>query len=405
MAETYKQETKAWQIPNGYEGTNIPTDFSIPSCGLEDVDRALFNFFDKKVGFTIEAEGHAAKVPVIFAGGERFAMIKKGSPIRDKNGALILPLISIRRTGIAQTGDDRGALRNTGDLVVKKLLSSTDRNYQRLLNKDGIENQDNVATRGNFADTDSTPPRAGVVGRLASRRAEGRSQITTHGPSMASGIGKNIFEIITIPFPQYFTAKYEIIFWSQYAQHMNQMLEQLMVQYDDTGTVQANVIRLDTDKGYWFVGTFENEITPDDNSTDYTEDDRLIKSTLTIEVKGYIVAPAQPGMQSPFRKYLSAPSIKFESRAVSTQIKNDFKDPVMTSDTSKFILQDVTVQDIKGEPQKRRGSLDVELLVFDIDPFSGKKSTKYVSTPSRGQRTGETVYKRAYIEDLGDDVI
>jgi hypothetical protein len=126
---------------------------------------------------------------------------------------------------------------------------------------------------------------------------------------------------------------------------------------------------------------------------------------LTIEVKGYIVAPAQPGMQSPFRKYLSAPSIKFESRAVSTQIKNDFKDPVMTSDTSKFILQDVTVQDIKGEPQKRRGSLDVELLVFDIDPFSGKKSTKYVSTPSRGQRTGETVYKRAYIEDLGDDVI
>lgn len=82
MAETYKQETKAWQIPNGYEGTNIPTDFSIPSCGLEDVDRALFNFFDKKVGFTIEAEGHAAKVPVIFAGGERFAMIKKGSPDR-----------------------------------------------------------------------------------------------------------------------------------------------------------------------------------------------------------------------------------------------------------------------------------------------------------------------------------
>lgn len=405
MAETYKQETQPWHVPSGLEGTNIPTDFSIPSCGIEDVDQALFNFFDKKAGFVVESKGQLSKVPVIFAAGERFAMVKRRTPIRDKNNALILPLISIRRTGIYQTGDDRGALRNTGDLVIKKRLDPGDRSYQRLLNKDDIDNQDTVASTGNFTDTTPTPPQNSQPGKLASRRAGARSQITEHGPSLASDIGKNIFEVITMPFPQYFISKYEVVMWAQYTQHMNQMLEQLMVSYDDQGTVQANVVRLDTDKGYWFVATFEKDINPDDNSTDYTDDERIIKSTLTVEVRGYIVAPVQPGMPSPFRRHLSAPTIQFESKAVSTPVRNDFNSPVMTSNTDKFILEDVSVQDIKGDDQTRRGSSDVQLLVFDIDPFTGKKSTKYVSVATRGQRSGETVYRRALVEDLGDDVI
>lgn len=405
MAETFKQETSAWRVPTGYEGTNVPDDFSIPSCGIEDVDQALFNYFDKKAGLTVEAQGVTSRVPVVFAAGERFAMVKKRSPIRDKNGTLILPLVSIRRTGITQTDSERGALRNTGDLVIKKRLSSEDRDYQRLLNKNDISNQASAASTGNFTDTSETPPRNSQPGRVASRRAGGRSQISEFGPSLSPDIGKNIFEVITIPFPQYFIAKYEIVFWAQYTQHMNQMLEQLMVSYNDQGTAQANTIRLDTDKGYWFVCTVENDISPDDNSTDFTEEDRIIKNVMVAEVKGYVVAPSHPGMPNPFRRYLSAPTIRFESKAVATNIKRDAVSPVMTPDTSKFILEDVTVQDVKGEAQKRRGASDVRLLVFDVDPFTGKKSTKYVSAPARGQRTGETVYRRALVEDLGDDII
>ena len=58
-----------YRIPTGYEGTNIPEDFSIPECTIEDVDRALFNLFDEDLMFTVEQSNEQKKVPVIFATG------------------------------------------------------------------------------------------------------------------------------------------------------------------------------------------------------------------------------------------------------------------------------------------------------------------------------------------------
>ena len=37
------------KLPTGYEGENVPDDFSIPSCGIEDIDRAVFELFDKRL--------------------------------------------------------------------------------------------------------------------------------------------------------------------------------------------------------------------------------------------------------------------------------------------------------------------------------------------------------------------
>ena len=41
------------KLPDGLEGQNVPDNFFIPSCGIEDVDLALFDLFDKKVKFTV----------------------------------------------------------------------------------------------------------------------------------------------------------------------------------------------------------------------------------------------------------------------------------------------------------------------------------------------------------------
>ena len=96
---TSKQE----RLPSGLEGQNIPDDFYLPPCGLEDIDKALFDLFDKEIQFSISQKSESRKVPVVFATGERFALIKRKKPLKDENGALILPLISIRRTSIAQS--------------------------------------------------------------------------------------------------------------------------------------------------------------------------------------------------------------------------------------------------------------------------------------------------------------
>ena len=130
------------RIKSGLEGQNIPDDFYLPPCGLEDIDRALFDLFDKEIQFAISQNNETRKVPVIFATGERFALMKRNEPLRDENEAFILPLISIRRSGIDQAaGFER--LADTGDLVIKRRLSSRDPIYQNLVNPQNIRNQEN----------------------------------------------------------------------------------------------------------------------------------------------------------------------------------------------------------------------------------------------------------------------
>ena len=99
MATKYNINNKKRYAPTGYEGENN-TDYVIPSCGVEDLDFSIFNLFDKQIPLFYDLHGETKKVPVIFATGERFALLRRRRPIVDRNGALILPLISITRSSI-----------------------------------------------------------------------------------------------------------------------------------------------------------------------------------------------------------------------------------------------------------------------------------------------------------------
>ena len=127
-------------IPPKFEGTNVPSDFQIPSCGIEDIDRAVFQLFDDRLNFSIEVDGESKKVPVVFAAGERFALTRRSANFRDVNNALILPIISIERGTIDYSPGLGGygtpiASRDQISYTVKRRLSETDRDYQNIVNK------------------------------------------------------------------------------------------------------------------------------------------------------------------------------------------------------------------------------------------------------------------------------
>ena len=135
-----------------FDGTSIPEDFNFPSIEIEDIDRAVFDLFDKEIKFEIEEKGSSRKVPVIFAAGERFALTRRKKAIRDKNNALILPLISILRGEIDVSPDQHGkgtaiSYPDQPGYYIKKRLSKKDRKYQNIINKQKIKNQDNVAQK------------------------------------------------------------------------------------------------------------------------------------------------------------------------------------------------------------------------------------------------------------------
>jgi len=391
------------KLPDGLEGTNVPDDFHIPSCGIEDVDRALFDKFDKEIGFAIsrkiERNFIDEDVPVIMAGGERFALVKRKEPIRDENGTFVLPLISIYRSGIDQSenmgGLGRGLGQDTGDLVIKKRLSSRDRNYQRIKNALDLKNQKDVASQANLIGT--SPPQRTDAGAVGTRREVGRlSDLKDAGELLSTDLRDNIFEIITIPFPEFFVATYEVTFWTQYITHMNQMIETMMSAYD----AQHNQFKISSPKGYWFVAFVDSNLTPDDNFQDYTESERLIKYKFTIKCTGYIVAPQHKGQRNPFRRYLSAPQIEFAIQEASGQIQGPRPVGGGSGQPNDFILSDIQELDSRGNPELGRNHSPYQVLTEIEDPFTGKTTKKYARILTRDQRKGETVLRLTDLDNI-----
>jgi hypothetical protein len=390
-------------IPPKFKGSNVPDDFFIPSCGIEDIDRAIFNLFDKRLNFSINVDGVPRKVPVVFAAGERFALTRRLSDIRDVNNTLILPIISIERGNIDYSPNLGGygtpiATRDQISYTVKRRLDKSDRNYQNIINKLSLKNQSNVSSRANFGSSDIFPGNDARPGSVASRRNSSNLSFidSPTGNLLSQNISDNIFEIITIPYPEFILVEYNVSFWTQYLQNMNKLLESILIQFDG----QEKAFKLTTPKGYEFVAYFQGQFSPDTNFSDFTDSERVIKHNFNIKVPGFILAPDSDDLPSPFRRFLSAPSIEFGVTQVSSQISSTESKGPPQNDINKFILNDVEELNSKGEEIVQRGQDGVRVLDTIVNPFTGKAEKKFVKVITRNQRSGETVASSKIMVDL-----
>ena len=325
-----------------FDGTNVPENFEFPSIELEDIDRAVFNLFDKVIAFETEEKGQSRKVPVIFSTGERFALTRRKNPIRDKNNALILPLISIMRGDIDVSPNQHGfktpiAYGDQPGYYIKKRLSKTDREYQNIINKQGIKNQKNVASRSNFLKNDISPGNIAKNGTIASRRNGKNNSFLQQDINLADKLSKNIYEIIEIPYPTFTAVKYTAVFWSQYNTQANEMLQALFRTFPG----QSHEIPIKTDNGYELVVFFDDNFSPDNNFESYSDEERLIKMSIGFTIPGYMLNPKNiKGMPNQIRSYFSAPMINFgyqepKGKVVFDNSNNDNK-PSTPSGRSKM---------------------------------------------------------------------
>ena len=331
-----KSETDGSSIPTGYEGYNTPDDFEIPSCTIEDVDRALFDLFNNSIPFYFELEKQTRKTPVIFATGERFAILRRQRPLRDKSGALILPLISIVRDSISQDVSRGSGPGQVQPIVVKKRLDKKDPVYQRLINKVALRNQDDVASSNHKLTNSGEGSAAGTV--ATRREPEKPSRDARAGKLLSPTLGKNIFEIITIPPVKFYQATYQITFWAQYTQQMNDMITALMSSYQD---MHKRTFRLETKVGYWFVGYVTGDLASDSNMDDFVDSERLIRYSFNVEVPAFIVNPSFPGAPNALRSFMSSPEISFDIIRTRNPLVNQVDAGPISGDVNKFILQDI----------------------------------------------------------------
>jgi len=382
--------------PQGYEKGVTPSDTKIPSCGPEDVDRAFFELFNSGLPLyymSSKESGEMKKIPVVFASGERFAMSAKKRPLKDKNGALILPMVAISRQGIGLENTKGNVMMDRrGEVVIKKRISSEDPLYQALQGTSGLHNT-------------GVPPRHQDNFSFATGR--------NLDPSMKKGI----YEITVIPGPKYFTMKYEVSIWAQYVQQLNDIVEAILGSFPQPG---GRTIRIESSKGYWFVAYFGEEISMATNLDDFTDQERLVKATLTAEVPGYLVAPEFPGSPNGIRVYTSAPTITFDvslsgvpqddpgGNVMSTNVDNHILTQVETDDNvgplqaigTSAVATNESVQGygrqgsaigVKSNPALNNNRTQTQEVTYSVDPVTGEKRTILARVTTSIPRKGEKV--------------
>lgn len=345
---------------------------------------------------------------VIFASGERFALTKKSKqPPVDNNRNLLLPSISIRRTDISQSREDRarGTNQSTGFFTIKRKLAPEDRDYQNYLNKLALKNVSTTLTPVQRAPNMAGDSQIANVQRGISDAAE-----YAEGGLLYTNIGNNIYEFFIIPQPQFFTATYEVIFWTTYTQHMNYLIET----FNSAMLPQDRMFKLVTDKGYWFMAYVDDSTTGASNYEDFKDSIRLVKYSLTIKVKGYMLASNGPNSGFvPIRRQVSFPTVSLDvnsypnnfitgKQQTYNNIPPNAKDDTVTGPLLGMFS--LTEEQTQPDPNISQAPTIDDKIVYSKDVYSagtGRKiRTKYVTKLASNEKSGETTYRASDIETL-----
>lgn len=397
---TKKQRPIKTAIIKNFDGDNVPEDFHFPSIGIEQIDRAVFDLFDEELKFEVNSKSGTRSVPVIFATGERFALTRRKKPLRDKNNANILPLISIVRENI-DIGPSQGgkstaiSFRAQPGYYIKKRLAKKDRSFQNLINKPGLINQDNVSSDKNFID--STNKLATVDDTVATRRSKQNLQYSKSSViNLKEEINTNIFELIQVPYPYFISLSYNITFWCQYMQQGNQMIEYFLAKI----RVPGGEFPIKTKEGYDLVAFIGDNINFDNNFDNMTDDERIIKYSFTMTIPGYILNSDAPGLSTQLRSFISAPQINFSypENNSETQATVDYQPLTDREKTIKHVLSDVTnVEQLRND----RGETNEVISTYVPNPFSNNGGEhEFLRIKNSNSRSGESVLSSRIIKEI-----
>ena len=99
--------------PANYQETGIPFNRSTKmsfkddntkqySIGIQDLDESVFYYFQNVIKPFVYQNGTRRDVPVLYGASERWNQYQKDGSYRDKSGAIMLPIIVIKRNSISK---------------------------------------------------------------------------------------------------------------------------------------------------------------------------------------------------------------------------------------------------------------------------------------------------------------
>ena len=208
-------------------GLDITKGYSIT---LKDVDTAILSHVKKVMRPKIREANETIDVNVMYGNEERWKAVRKRGALRDKQGALILPLIMLKRTDIA-----------------KNTLSG--QAFDHDIKKEHIE----VIRNSQWS---------------KKNRYDRFSVLTGQKPQ---------YETLVTGMPDFADITYEFVLWTNFIEQMNTLIEMFMEQSNQ----------------YWGNSEQYKFLSSIDSITDASEmnqdGERFIKSTFSLKVSSYLL--------------------------------------------------------------------------------------------------------------------
>ena len=244
---------------------------------LETIDFAVFDWVEEQMDIFCNTNKGFKKVPCVWVAGERSWQVKNHKNLRDSDGALIFPIMTIQRTKFTKDLAKKGAFYgNIPPVKDKKGGSIT------------IAKRVQQIKTANFTNADSYRKKGNVVSNAG---ATGVPQINF--PNKKRDNPKIVYETITIPMPVYIDVSYTISARTEYQQQMNQILQPFVV---NTGGINSRIIVSRDDHQY--EAFMDQEFGSENNITELGDETRIYESTITLQVLGYLVG-ADKNQQQP----------------------------------------------------------------------------------------------------------
>lgn len=202
------------------------------SIGLTDIDTTVIRHMKNVMKPVVREANEIIKVPVMYGNEERWKSIRNRGVLRDKNNTIILPVIVIKRTGVAM--NDTMPLSFDND-VQGKFIS--------------VVRSSNGWSKNNRYDRFSV-----LTGQ------------------------KPVEEFIKTGMPDFVVCTYNIVMMTAFMEQMND-LNTIMVEHLETYWGDST--------SYRFLTALEGDISNEVQLE--SQGERLIKNELTITIKGYMI--------------------------------------------------------------------------------------------------------------------
>jgi hypothetical protein len=220
---------------------------NISESKIETIDAAFYDYVEKLNIFCNTNNGWK-KIPIIWSSAERSFQIKDNQELRDANGSLIPPIISIERVNTVKDVKNKGSFQAN--------VSPEDDRY--FITK--ILNQDKTS---NFANAD-TKKSSKQINFISSKKNK-----------------KIVYQSYSVPIPIYITVEYKINILTSYQSQMNEAVQPFMAR-----TAQNYfIIQKDSHRFECFMDSnFAQE-----SISNLGDQERKYKTSIGVKVLGYLI--------------------------------------------------------------------------------------------------------------------